>query len=64
MKALGDLAASAVKSDPMIDYVDTSKLLLGSDGNPQKEMYVKDGLHLSKAGYATWNAAIRPLLLK
>jgi lysophospholipase L1-like esterase len=36
--------------------------MLGENGEPRQELYVKDQLHLSEAGYQLWNERVRPLL--
>jgi hypothetical protein len=36
--------------------------MLGADGKPKPELFIDDGLHLSRAGYDEWNKLIRPLL--
>ncbi len=36
--------------------------MLGSDGTPNKDLLVADGLHMSSAGYKIWNDTLRPLL--
>jgi len=43
-------------------FLDVSRLTLGPDGKPRRELYDPDGLHFSDDGYKLWNAAIRPLL--
>lgn len=43
-------------------YVDLVAPLLGPDGRPIPEMYVKDQLHLSAKGYAKWAKVLGPLL--
>ncbi|MBX9579863.1 MAG: hypothetical protein K2X87_06100 [Gemmataceae bacterium] len=43
-------------------FVDVVPLMLGPDGKPVPELYAKDGLHLSPAGYAKWAAAVRDAL--
>lgn len=40
-------------------FVDVFTPMLGADGTPRKELFVKDGLHLSREGYALWAALIR-----
>ena len=43
-------------------YVDVVPAMLGPDGKPLPELFVKDGLHLSPAGYARWTAAVAAAL--
>ncbi len=45
-------------------FVDVVPLFLGPDGAPVPELYAKDGLHLSPAGYEKWTPMIAPLLGK
>lgn len=35
-------------------FVNIFKEMLGPDGNPKREYYVEDGLHLSELGYELW----------
>jgi len=43
-------------------YIDIVPAMLGSDGQPDKELFVKDMLHMSPAGYKIWNEQIHKLL--
>jgi len=45
-----------------VDYVDIHDAMLGSDGKPDPDLLLDDGLHLTAAGYAIWNAALAPYL--
>ncbi|RYD25794.1 MAG: hypothetical protein EOP86_26845, partial [Verrucomicrobiaceae bacterium] len=45
-----------------LEYIDLATPLLTPDGKTQPELYQKDGLHLSPAGYAIWNRLVRPKL--
>ncbi|MBY0513803.1 MAG: hypothetical protein K2P78_07805 [Gemmataceae bacterium] len=51
-------------TDKRLAYVDVVPLMLGPDGQPLPELFVKDGLHLSPAGYDRWSAAVRAALGK
>lgn len=44
------------------EYVDVWSPMLGADGKPRKELFVKDGLHLSSEGYALWTKLTAPHL--
>jgi lysophospholipase L1-like esterase len=39
---------------PSLRFVDIVPATLGPDGQPNKEFFLKDGLHLNEAGYAAW----------
>ena len=43
-------------------FVDIDTPMQGEDGKPRKELFVKDGLHLSDEGYAVWVKAVKPHL--
>ncbi len=45
-------------------FVDVVKPMLGADGQPLDELFVKDRLHMTAEGYAVWNATLRPHLEK
>jgi lysophospholipase L1-like esterase len=45
-------------------YVDLVTPMLGADGMPRGELFVKDQLHLSDAGYALWAKVLTPHLNK
>ncbi len=46
-----------------LQYLDLATPLLAPDGTLRPEIYKKDGLHLSPAGYAIWTELLRPALL-
>jgi lysophospholipase L1-like esterase len=43
-------------------YVDVFAPMLGPDGQPRKELFRDDGLHLNAAGYKLWATALKPVL--
>ncbi len=45
-------------------FVDVVEPMLGADGQPREELFVKDRLHMTAEGYAVWNATLRPHLEK
>lgn len=45
-----------------ITCIDLAPLMLGSDGLPIKELYQKDGLHVTPAGYERWTKVVAPLI--
>jgi lysophospholipase L1-like esterase len=34
--------------------------MLGADGQPRKELFLKDGLHMTDAGYKIWSDLVMP----
>jgi lysophospholipase L1-like esterase len=52
-----------VAKDPKrLAYVDVFASMLGGDGLPRPELYVADGLHMTRAGYEIWKDALGPVL--
>jgi lysophospholipase L1-like esterase len=50
------------ESDSLITFVDVEPAMLGADGQPRKELFIKDGLHLSPEGYKVWAELVIPHL--
>lgn len=61
-KAANALVAAQCAKDPRLVYVDVVAPMLGADGHPQAELFAKDGLHLSDAGYAIWTEKVKAAL--
>jgi len=57
------LIAGWSATQPGLYFIDTAGALLGPDGEPARDMYIFDGLHLSQQGYRAWTQVIRPRLL-
>jgi lysophospholipase L1-like esterase len=53
-----------VEARPGDVYVNIEPKLLMADGEPNPELFRKDGLHLSEKGYAILDDAVRPYLQK
>jgi lysophospholipase L1-like esterase len=45
-----------------IDFINVFPLMLGADGKPKPDIFVKDGLHMNPKGYAIWRAEVGPFL--
>lgn len=58
------LIANWIATDDHHYYIDTSAGLLGEDGQPKRDHYVFDGLHLSEKGYAVWRDVVREALAR
>ncbi|GAB4135606.1 MAG: hypothetical protein Tsb009_02040 [Planctomycetaceae bacterium] len=56
------LIANQCQQDKRLVYVDIFKPMLGKDGKPRPELFVKDGLHLNEKGYALWTSILKPHL--
>ena len=49
------------KNDKLL-FIDVFTPMLGADGEPRKELFVSDGLHLNAKGYELWTSVIKPYL--
>jgi lysophospholipase L1-like esterase/pimeloyl-ACP methyl ester carboxylesterase len=47
-----------------LTFVDVVTPMLGKDGLPREELFLKDKLHMTPAGYQIWNDLLRPQLTK
>ncbi|WP_221031358.1 SGNH/GDSL hydrolase family protein [Actomonas aquatica] len=44
------------------DFIDVWTPMLGPDGEPSRDIYVEDKLHMNAAGYAMWREIVAPYL--
>lgn len=45
-----------------VGFIDIRPVMLDSAGQPRRELFLEDGLHLSAAGYTAWSSVLRPRL--
>lgn len=62
MAKANQLIAATCAEDDQLQFIDIWKPMLTSDGPPPKSWFVKDGLHLSDAGYELWTGIVKPYL--
>ena len=58
-KSANALVKELCGKDDRLVYIDTVTPMLGTDGRPVPDLFVKDGLHLSEKGYALWNGLVK-----
>lgn len=56
------LLQEACGRDPFMHYVDVATPMLGADGQPRRELFLPDMLHLNGAGYELWARVVRESL--
>jgi lysophospholipase L1-like esterase len=54
------LIRRAISRHPRAFFVDVFTPMLGPDGEPRREFFLEDGLHLGPAGYRLWAAVLEP----
>jgi lysophospholipase L1-like esterase len=62
VRAANHLIRAACDRDDRLGFIDVDGPMIGWDGKPRAELFVKDGLHLSAKGYALWNVLVAPFL--
>jgi lysophospholipase L1-like esterase len=53
---------AVIDKDAKLAYADCATPMLGDDGKPREELFVKDGLHLSEKGYEVWTQVVKPIV--
>ena len=51
-----------VRGDNKLAYVDVFTPMLDANGQPRRELFLEDGLHMNASGYAIWRNLIAPIL--
>lgn len=64
MQALNRKLVDLCSSDDRLTFIDTASGMLTPDGHPRPDIFRDDNLHMKRAGYEIWRAAIRPVLVK
>ena len=62
MRAANQLVRDYVTTDNRLTYVDVFSPMLDASGQPRRELYLEDGLHMTGAGYAIWRDLIAPVI--
>lgn len=64
MMAANEGIKTYLKSQRRTNYVDVWAPMLAENGEPMKDLFLSDNLHMNAKGYAIWQKAIRPALKK
>jgi lysophospholipase L1-like esterase len=64
MQKANHMIERQTEADDRLFYVDIATPMLMDDGTPNPDLFLDDGLHMTKAGYDIWSAALRPVLKK
>lgn len=59
MQEANRLIAGETRSDKHLTILDVWPTMLGADGQPKKEIFREDGLHMNDAGYKSWSELLR-----
>lgn len=64
MREANRLLAELCAGDARMTFIDVATPMLDAEGQPRPELFAKDNLHMTRAGYEVWRDAVRPVLLK
>lgn len=56
---LNDCFEKYAARNEKIDFINVWPVMLNEEGTPVKELFIEDGLHMSKAGYDLWAIEIK-----
>jgi lysophospholipase L1-like esterase len=54
--------AEFIETDPRLSFIDVFPKMLGPDGKPRPDIFLEDGLHMNRTGYAIWIDIVKPYL--
>jgi lysophospholipase L1-like esterase len=64
IRQANELIEADAGEDGNISYVDVWPAMLDEKGEPRKDIFLEDGLHMNDKGYDLWAEELRPLLKK
>jgi len=58
IKYTNQLVATEIAKHANMQYIDLYSPMIDASGNPKRELFLPDGLHLSNKGYELWKPAV------
>ncbi|MEC9092152.1 MAG: GDSL-type esterase/lipase family protein [Planctomycetota bacterium] len=62
MREANNMIARFASGKDKIVFADVDKPMIGKDGLPKEDLFLRDGLHMNEDGYQVWYDVIHPLL--
>jgi lysophospholipase L1-like esterase len=62
--AANKLIKDYLQDKPKTYFVDIYSSMVNENGDPRPELFIEDDLHMNQQGYAIWQKALQPYLLK
>ena len=62
MQTANQLIRDGCASDPWLHYIDIVPVMLAAQGQPRRDVFRWDGIHLNPLGYALWTVVVKPIL--
>lgn len=63
MQEVNRRLAEACEADDRLTFVDVASAMMNEDGQPRKEFFRPDNLHMTREGYLAWRDVVRPVLI-
>jgi len=64
MKQANEMIEKFCQTDRRLMYFDSATPVIGKDGKPRDELFLKDRLHLNAEGYSEWTKLLAPMIDK
>ena len=64
MEAANRLIEKYCSGEKHLVYVDVASAMLDEHREPRKDIFQKDNLHMTRAGFEIWRDVLRPILIK
>lgn len=64
MEEANGLIEEACANDPRLTFIDVAVGMLNEAGEPKREIFKPDNLHMNRDGYIIWRDIVRPVLLE
>jgi len=64
MKRANAMIEQWAATQAAVYYIDTATPMLGEDGKPRPELFLNDGLHMTRAGYELWTEVVKPKIMR
>ena len=62
MKEANSLIKNYAKNNEKVFFIDTASPMIGKNGKPKSDLFVKDSLHLNSNGYDLWSSEVNSFL--
>lgn len=62
VRTLNMLVREFIATQKNMTFIDVHSRMLGADGQPLPDIYLKDRLHMNEKGYAIWKEVVAPFL--
>jgi lysophospholipase L1-like esterase len=64
IKEANELIRNYLRGQSNTHFIDVFSSMIDSNGQPKKDIYLEDDLHMNSKGYAIWQGVIQPYLIK